>query len=364
MPYCICRAFLSHFKNHNYMSFTSISCQDRIVKLFQNALANNRLAHAYIFAGQDGVGKGLFSRELAKAIFCQTDKTDACNTCRNCQRIDGDNYPDLLTILPEKNSRVIKIEQLKHFQDSLYIKPLESKQKIAIIQSADRMNEEASNCLLKTLEEPPPYALIILIVTSLDAVRETIRSRCQIVRFSPLPASVVQDVLVSKFQQDRNQAQQLASISNGSIGRAMLLSSSDMIAKKNWLVEKVLKLEPEDNLVFSKELLSEWHIQDMEILEEKRSQVRELIVSFLMYYRDLLVCKAGGAETPMYYDSCREALTSRSRSFSEDALFDSIQAIKTALEQLDHNANINLLLEHMITMILHFQASRKRGMVS
>ncbi len=342
------------------MSFQSISCQDRVVRLFQSALANDRLSHAYIFAGQDGVGKGLFSRELAKAIFCQTSKTDACNTCHSCQRIDGDNFPDLLTILPEKNSRVIKIDQLKHFQDSLYVKPLESRHKISIIQSADKMNEEASNCLLKTLEEPPSYAIIILIVNSLDAVRETIRSRCQIVRFSPLPAAVVQDVLVNQFQQDRGQARQLASISNGSIARAMQLSSSDMMKKKNWLVERVLKLEPKDNLVFSKELLSEWRIQDLEILEEKRSQTRELIVSFLMYYRDLLICKAGGAETPVYYDTWREALTSRSRLFSEDTLFDIIRAIRTALEQLDHNANINLLLEHMITMILHFQVRRKR----
>ena len=173
------------------MSFKSVACQERVVELFQNAIRNNHLAHAYIFAGQEGVGKTSFSRELAKAIFCKHPGLDACDTCNNCQRINSDNFSDLFFILPEKNSRVIKIEQLKYLQDVLKVKPLESKYKMVIIQSADKMNEEASNCLLKTLEEPPSYAIIILIVTSLESVRETIRSRCQIVRFSPLSVAVV-----------------------------------------------------------------------------------------------------------------------------------------------------------------------------
>ena len=341
------------------MSFKSVACQERVVELFQNAIRNNHLAHAYIFAGQEGVGKTSFSRELAKAIFCKHPGLDACDTCNNCQRIASDNFSDLFFILPEKNSRVIKIEQLKYLQDVLKVKPLESKYKMVIIQSADKMNEEASNCLLKTLEEPPSYAIIILIVTSLESVRETIRSRCQIIRFSPLSVAVVKNILVNQFKLDNKQAERLAFISNGSIERATLLSGTSALEKKNWLVDRLLKLEINDNLTFSKELFNEWHIQDLDILEEKRSHVKELLFSFLMYYRDLLVCKIGSDDLPVYHTDWRDALAARSRSLSEDVLFRILNTIKTSLEYLDYNANITLLLENMITKILHLQCDQR-----
>ncbi len=341
------------------MSFKSISYQNRIIRLFQNAIITDRLAHAHIFVGQEGIGKTLFSKELAKAIFCQHPGADACDTCNNCKRMVTDNFPDLFIILPEENSRVIKIEQLKYLQDILNVKPLESKYKIIIIQSADRMNEEASNCLLKTLEEPPLYAIIILIATSLESIRATIRSRCQITRFPPLSITAVRDILVNNFQIDNIQAERLAFISNGSVERATTLSCSDAIKKKNWLVNRILELGINDNLTFSKDLLNEWHIQDLEVLEEKRSHVRELIFSFLMYYRDLLICKIGGSNLHIYHVDWRDALISKSQSLSEDVLFRILNVIKTSLEYLDYNANVNLLLENMITKILHIQFNNK-----
>jgi DNA polymerase-3 subunit delta' len=337
------------------MSLRGISCQYRAIKAFQNAITNNRVAHAYIFTGQEGVGKALFSKELAKIIFCRHRNIDACDTCNTCQRITNNNFPDLFLILPEKNSRVIKIEQLKYLQDILNIKPLESKYKMVVIKSADKMNEEASNCLLKTLEEPPSYAIIILIVTSLESLKETIRSRCQVIRFSPLSTSAVKDILVNNFQLDSTQAERLASISNGSIKRAMLLFNADSLKKKNWLIDRLLKLEYGDNLTFSKELFYEWNIQDLEILEEKRLYVKELILSFLLYYRDLLVCRIENKELPLYHTEWREALVSKGRSIPEDTLFSIFHVIRASLEQLDYNANINLLLENMITKILRLQ---------
>lgn len=337
------------------MSFKNISCQDRVITLFQKAIIRGHLAHAYIFAGQEGVGKTLFSKELAKAIFCQHPGADACDICSYCQRITTDSFPDLIFVFPEKNNRTIKIEQLRYLQEILHIKPLESKYKIAIIQSADKMNEESSNCLLKTLEEPPSYAIIILIVTSLESVRETVRSRCQIIRFFPLSTTIITNLLVSRFQVDQKQAEQLACISNGSIERAALLSSTNAVEKKNWLVDRILTLGVNDNLTFSKELLDKWNIQDLEVLEEKRSYIKELILSFLLYYRDLLVCKTGGHDLPLHYRDWQEALLSKSKSLSEDALFRIINVIKTSLEHLDRNANITLLLENMVTKILQLQ---------
>jgi len=295
----------------------------------------------------------MFARELAQKIFCQSGKIDdACDVCSICKRIVSDNFADLFFLLPEKNHRVIKLEQLRHLQEILYVKPVESKHKIVIIEDADKMNEEASNCLLKTLEEPPLYAIILLIVTSLESVSETIKSRCQIVRFSPLPVDIIKNILAERFQLDKYRAEQLAFISSGSLARAAMLMDANALEKKHWLAKKLLEVNCADNLTFSKEVFDEWNIQDFDVLEEKRSHVKELFFLFLMYYRDMLICKAGGTNFPLYYDDWKDALIKKSKSLTESALFKILDRIKTSLKYLDYNANINLLIENMITEIL------------
>ncbi|GJQ50325.1 MAG: DNA polymerase III subunit delta' [Candidatus Kuenenia stuttgartiensis] len=342
------------------MSFAKIIGQEQVLSLFKNALKNERLAHAYIFAGQEGIGKMSFARELAKKIFCQSGKIDgACDNCNICKRIDADNFTDIFFLLPEKNHRVIKLEQLKYLQEILFVKPLESKHKIVIVEDADKMNEEASNCLLKTLEEPPLYAIILLIVTSLESVSETIKSRCQVVRFSPLSLKAMENILTDRFQLDKQLAAQLALISGGSLKRAAMFMEANALEKKHWLAEKLFEVSLKDNLAFSKELLNEWNIQDMEVLEEKRSHVKELFLLFLMYYRDILICKAGGEHFLLYYDDWKDALIAKSKSLSEKTLFKILERIKTSLKYLDCNANINLLIENMITEILYLQSDPK-----
>src|SRR3990170_4604973 len=201
--------------------------------------------------------------------------------------------------------------------------------------------------------------VIISQIYFLYCLRETVRSRCQIIRFSPLSVVVVKNILINHFKLDDKQAERLAFISNGSIERATLLSGTHALEKKNWLVDRLLKLEINDNLTFSKELFNEWHIQDLDILEEKRSHVKELLFSFLMYYRDLLDCKIGSDKLPIYHTDWRDALAARSRLLSEDVLFRILNTIKTSLEYLYYNANITLLLENMITKILHLQCDQR-----
>ena len=339
------------------MSFKNISCQNRIIELFQNAFANNRLAHAYIFTGQEGVGKASFSGNWQRPFFAGVRAQTHVTFVIPAIRIAGNNYSDMLMVQPEKNSRVIKIEQLKNLQDFMRIKPLESRNKMVIIHSADKMNEEAANCLLKTLEEPPLYAIMILTATSLDAVKETIRSRCQIIRFSPLSIAVVKNILVNQYQLDNKQAEQVAFIANGSIKRVWL-SQAGAVEKKAWLVEQLLKLECKDNLTFSKELVNTWHIQDTDVLEEKRTFVKELFSPSLCITGICLFARTGRQESPIYHDDWKSALTVKSQAVSEDALFHIIQIIKTTFGYLDHNANIALLLENMITKILHLQFRR------
>jgi len=345
------------------MSFKNILGQEKTLSIFESAIKNNHLAHAYIFAGQEGVGKKSFSKELAKAILCHHSDVGGCDDCSTCKRIDTDNFPDLFFLFPEKNHRIIKIEQLKYFQEIINVKPLESKYKIVVIEAADKMNEEASNCLLKTLEEPPSYAIILLIVTSLESMSETIKSRCQIVRFSPLSSAIVKKILVNQYQIDDNNADRLAFVAQGSMKRAALLLNTSTLEKKHRLADRLMQVNHDDNLTFSKELLAEWRIQEVDVLEEKRVQIKELFFSFLTYYRDMLICKTGGENLPLYFEEWRENLLTKSQTLSEENLFNILQTIRTSLEYLEYNANISLLVENMITKILYIQSNKPKASI-
>jgi len=136
------------------MPFTDLLAQDHIIDHFKKAIKANRLSHAYIFTGQDGVGKTLFAKVFTKALFCKNDEYDSCNSCLNCIRIEKNSHPDVFWTDIEEKAKFIKIENIRNLQHSVKLSPLESDYKIFIIKEADRMNEEASNCLLKTLEEP------------------------------------------------------------------------------------------------------------------------------------------------------------------------------------------------------------------
>ena len=168
------------------MPFTDILAQDHILEHFRKTITANHLSHAYIFTGQDGVGKTLLAKEFSKAISCTENKDDSCNLCHNCIRIEKNNHPDIYWIDIEEKAKFIKIENIRNLQHSVRLSPVESDYKIFIIKEADRMNEEASNCLLKTLEEPSGDTILILVSDAPARLLPTIRSRCRQMAF-PVP---------------------------------------------------------------------------------------------------------------------------------------------------------------------------------
>src|SRR5215212_431631 len=169
------------------MSWERIKGHDAILAGFRRVVQRGRLAHAYLFVGPDGVGKKLFAVELAKAFLCERPRgeLDACGECSSCSLVDADTHPDLTIARRPEDKHEFPVELMRSLLANFALKPARGKGRVVIVDGADDFNDESSNAFLKTLEEPPPGSLLILVGFSPDRQLATIVSRCQVVRFGP-----------------------------------------------------------------------------------------------------------------------------------------------------------------------------------
>lgn len=167
------------------MSFENLIGNYNVKEELKEAIKNNKIVHSYMFVGQEGIGKKKYALEFAKKLLCLSNNKDTCNnTCESCIKFNSNNHPDFFYVEPEGNS--LKISQVRTLQESIYQKPIISNKKIYIINDANKMTVEAQNAFLKTLEEPPEYAVIILIVSNENMLLNTIKSRCLRVYFNSI----------------------------------------------------------------------------------------------------------------------------------------------------------------------------------
>lgn len=204
------------------MSFEKIIGNERIKQELQEAVKNNTISHSYLFSGENGVGKKLFAKEFAKMILCLGDNK-YCNKCSSCIKFDSENNPDFVVLQPDGNS--IKIEQIREMQENIYIKPIVSEKKVFIIDDSDRMTEAAQNSLLKTLEEPPEYIIIILVASNENKLLNTIKSRCLKIGFNNInKTELMQYISNEKIME--NPSDNLLAMSNGSIGKLIKINQN------------------------------------------------------------------------------------------------------------------------------------------
>ena len=257
------------------MPFSSILGQPRAVAALKTALSSGQLHHACLFGGPDGVGKELTAVTLAQAANCERSGGDACGECASCRRIAGRNHPDMVWVMPEAEqiarrlagradfsgtpSKDIRIAQIRALQSRLSFKPLEAKIRFIFICGADAMNPQAQNALLKTLEEPPPATVLILISAAPGQLLPTIRSRCLKLDFAPLPSAVIEEKLRRDKELTPEMARLCARLSYGSLSAALSLDTK-ALAKRSSQLERLAALDSGDvsgALRFAEELSSE-----------------------------------------------------------------------------------------------------------
>ncbi len=186
------------------MSFDNVIGNDKN-KIFLNKIVkSDNTVHSYMFEGIEGIGKSIFARDFAKMLLCMGDSKTDCRTCKSCIEFENNNNPDFIQIKPD--GKVIKIEQIRQMQEKILEKPIVSDKKVYIIDDADLMTKEAQNCLLKTLEEPPKFAVIILVLSNESKILNTIKSRCMRIFFEKLKNEELNKYAVENF--DKSQIKQ------------------------------------------------------------------------------------------------------------------------------------------------------------
>jgi DNA polymerase-3 subunit delta' len=194
---------------------------------FRRVIANKRLGHAYAITGPSGVNKMAFALEVAKMLLCPEKPGAGCGECPACRRVDKQLHADLHVFAPEAGKREIGIDAIRsELIPQISLTPFESKYKVLIIEKADWMTEEAADCLLKTLEEPPPSSVLLLLTEAVDLLQPTIRSRCQIVRLAPPADEDVARELAGRCSLALEQAQALARLADGDMERALAMQEA------------------------------------------------------------------------------------------------------------------------------------------
>ncbi len=208
------------------MSFENIIGNNKVKTLLSNSIQANNVLHSYLFVGSDGIGKFLFAKEFANMILCNSEDflTKPCKHCTSCIQFSSDNHPDFMVIDLE-DGKNIKIEQIRYLQEKIAEKPIVSSKKVYIINNSDFMTKEAQNCLLKTLEEPPEYAIIILVLSNENKLLNTIISRCTKIFFQALSNSEILEYF-SNNNINNTFNSNILKLCSGSIGKAIELQSS------------------------------------------------------------------------------------------------------------------------------------------
>ncbi len=317
------------------MTFDQILGHERQKEILRRALANGRLAHAYLFSGPDGIGKRLMALALARAIVCLEQR--GCGHCLACRKIDHQNHPDLHILEPDGNS--IKIEQIRSFQRELNFKPLEAPRKICMIEEADTMTVGAANALLKTLEEPRGDTLLILLSAQPNRLLETIRSRCQPLPFTRHPNSRIQAELEKQLGIGSTESHVLAALSEGSF-------------KKAFGKDRELYLEQRRELLKTLTGLSSGSILPILDFAEKLSADKtilpDILEIFQAFYRDVLMTLHGRSDEELVNLDLRDKVHRVSGCESVATVLTKLDALIEVRRQLDRNVNRQLAMEVLL----------------
>ena len=302
------------------MYFEKIKGQNFAKKYLTNSIKSNMVSHAYMFEGPNGIGKNTMARELA-AILLEMENLF--------------NSPDYIEIKPDGNS--IKIAQIRKLQSDILVKPYKS-YKIYVIDEAQKMTVEAQNALLKTLEEPPKYAIIILITDNKESLLDTIKSRCEIIKFTPIPMQEVASYLTMNGI-DSKRASLLANFSRGSMKKAIELSESDEFNLMREEVQKYVETFLNGNLIEIMDIQSS--------IEKYKDQITNVLDLLINYFRDIMMVKENVDNSMIINLDRLIFVKNMSNKTTYSQLSKIIDIIEETKNKLRSNCNFNISIQVM-----------------
>jgi DNA polymerase III subunit delta' len=331
-----------------------ITGHDNAVDQLSRAVQSGRVNHAYLFTGPTGIGRRTLARTFAQALVCQSPNRSnrPCGECSACRRVLEGTFPDVTTVSLEtqlaaserKDSRntVISIETIRELRSSVSLRPMESDWRVAILEDVDRVSRDAYDALLKTLEEPPSYVVLLLIATEFAALPETIRSRCRHIPMEPVPRETVARELMGRGA-DPTQADLIARLTRGRIARAFdLIEDSDALEQRRAGIETALEMI-EDPLI----ALAESRRMADVFRRGQREQIQQEIDQLIGLWRDLLLYKVGRPDDVTNIDVI-EQLTRSGSNWTLQDIQRALEACYQALHDLSINVQPRLALNTMV----------------
>ena len=336
------------------MSFGAFPEQLPVVELLQKSLRQGRLAHGYLFSGDDMREMEGLARTLAKTLNCQNPPNrspggqalDSCDVCLNCRRIEGNNHPDVQWVRPESKLRVVTIDQIRNVIQTISLKPTEAEYKVAVITGGDRMNVQAANAFLKTLEEPPARSVIILLTCAFEQVLETIRSRCLRLHFAGEPGAKLDE---SAQQWIESLAAAAVSPQKSLLGRYKLLSLiTGRLAQVRETAET--QLEASSPLVkypdVEKDTRERWEAELNAAVEaEYRGKRAELLLLLQWWMRDIWLSTMKMEELSLAVPQLRNATEQVANRLSPSDASENLRQLEKLQRQLTTNVQESLALE-------------------
>jgi DNA polymerase-3 subunit delta' len=320
------------------MSFLDIYGHEKQIAILKQALKQNRLGHSYLFSGLDAVGKKTLAMELAKVVNCEkTDEIhDACGVCPSCLKIKHNNHPDIFFI--EAEGQFIRINAIREIQEQMTFKPMEGRKRVFVIDNADKMNDQAANALLKTLEEPTPANILILVTAKPYTLPSTIISRCRHMRFNPLTIDTVAKFLVERMDMEKKNALLLAGLSGGSIGQALELNNEDVISYRTDtlnLLANTKRSEPLSLLAFAS------------FFGQDKKEIKQGFNILRTCFRDALVYRETRNDQMLINSDNSSYIASLASRLTGSQILQNISLLERAAETIEQNVNKSLTLEAM-----------------
>lgn len=321
-------------------SFSEIVGHEQIKEHMQAAIRDKKPFHAYLFQGEEGVGKEALARTFAAGLQCQSESADKpCKECVSCRQMESGNQPDVIWVTREKAS--LGVDEIREqLCNTMDIKPFSSPYKIYLVPEAEKMTEAAQNALLKTIEEPPEYGIVVLMTSNISALLPTIQSRCLTMEFRPLSTVVVESYVKEHCQVPDYQARASAAFAQGNLGKAMRYAKSeDFIERKDHIISLLRHVEQMD--------LSEM-LAVIKDLGTRKDEVRDYIDLMVLWYRDVLLFKATKDINQLLFQDEASYISREASHRSYEKIEEILQAFEKAKVRLRANVNFDITMELML----------------
>ncbi len=325
--------------------FKDVVGHKNIIKYIQNAVTADAVSHAYILNGERGSGKKLLANLFAMSIQCQDREEDgeACGKCQSCRRVMSGNQPDIIKVTHEKPNTISVDDIRVQVNDDIVIRPYSSRYKIYIIADADMMTVQAQNALLKTIEEPPSYAVIMLLTENAEVLLPTIRSRCVMMKLRNIKDQLVKKYLMEHLEVPDYKADVCVAFAQGNMGKAIMLAQSDHF---NEIKEEAVHLLRNISEMTAAELT-----EAVRRCMSYKLEINDYLDVIAIWYRDVLIYKATKNVDRVVFSDQMKYIKERASKSSYEGIENILDALEKAKARIKANVNFELTMELLLLTI-------------